>query len=98
MSTLLLNRENIGRFIEAVTVNGKLVVEDGEDHMKLLRLARAYLKTVKASINYVIKGVSHGDASKRLYNILPDYVYLETAYKMLRPLYHLRLEATQSVR
>nr|WP_202945690.1 hypothetical protein [Thermogladius calderae] len=81
MSTLLLNRENIGRLIEAVAVNGKLVVEDGEDYMKLLRLARAYSKTVKASVNYVIKGVSHSDTSKRLYSILPDYVYLETAYK-----------------
>jgi len=74
LSTLLLNRENIEQFIESVTVNGKQVVEGRKDYMKLLRLARAYSKTAKASINYIIRGVSHSGASKHLYNVLPDYV------------------------
>lgn len=86
MSTLLLSRENIEQLIEAVTVNGELVVENNEDCMKLARLARAYSKTVKAMVNYVIRGVSHTTATKQLYNILPDYVYLETAYKNAKAL------------
>jgi predicted transposase len=81
LSTLLLNRENIEQLIEAVTVNGKLIVENKEDYTRLVRLARAYSKAVKAMINYVIRGVSHTEATKRLYNVLPNYVYLETAYK-----------------
>lgn len=81
MSTLLLTRENIAEFIEAVTVSGKLVIENPEDHMKLVRLARAYSKAVKAMINLVLKGVPQVEVCRKLYNILPNYVYLETAYK-----------------
>lgn len=82
MSTLLLlSRENIEQLIEVATVNGKLVVEGREDYMKLVRLARAYSKAVKAMINYVIRGTSHVEATKQLYNLLPNYIYLETAYK-----------------
>ena len=70
MSTLLLSRENVEQLIEAVTVNGKLVVEDKEDYMKLVRLTRAYPKAVKAMINYIVRDVLHTDATKQLYNIL----------------------------
>jgi len=81
LSTLLLTRENIAEFIKAVTINGKLVIENPEDHMKLVRLARAYFKAVKAMINLVLKGAPQTEACRKLYNILPNYVYLETAYK-----------------
>ena len=81
MSTLLLTRDNIFELVEAVTVNGKLIIEDPVDHMKLVKLARAYSKAVKAMINSILKGVPQSEALKTAYNILPNYVYLETAYK-----------------
>jgi predicted transposase len=81
LSTLLLSRDNIEDFVEAVTINGKLVVENSEDYMKLVRLSRAYSKAVKAMINLVLRDIQHTEACRRLYNILPNYVYLETAYK-----------------
>ncbi len=64
-----------------VTINGKLVIDDAQDHMKLVRLARAYAEAVRKSLNLVWSDVSHKDAAKLLYNVLPNYVYLETAYK-----------------
>ncbi|MEM1611441.1 MAG: hypothetical protein QXQ57_07350 [Sulfolobales archaeon] len=67
MSTQLLSRENIEQLIEAVTVNGKLVVENNEDCMKLVRLARAYSKTVKAMINYIIREQPRGRNSIYMY-------------------------------
>jgi len=81
LSTLLLSRDNIAEFVEAVTVNGKLVIENPDDYMKLVRLARAYSKAVKAMINLVLRDIPHNEACRKLYNILPNYVYLETAYK-----------------
>jgi len=64
-----------------VTINGKLVVDNPLGHMKLTRLARAYAEAVKRTLNFVWKGYSHRKVTKLLYNILPSYVYLETAYK-----------------
>lgn len=64
-----------------VTINGKLVVDDPLDHMKLIRLARTYATAVRRSLNFIWKGYSHKGRTKSLYNILPNYVYLETAYK-----------------
>ena len=64
-----------------VTINGKLVVDNSLDHMKLIRLARAYMNVVRKSLNLIWKGYSHKEATKLLYTILPNYVYLESAYK-----------------
>ncbi len=64
-----------------VTINGKLVVDDPLDHMKLVKLARAYASAVRKLLNLIWGGHSHKEATKLLYNILPNYVYLETAYK-----------------
>ncbi len=64
-----------------VTINGKLVVDNPLDHMKLVRLARAYADAVRKSLNFIWKGYSHKEATKLLYDMLPNYVYLETAYK-----------------
>jgi len=64
-----------------VTINGKLVLDNPLDHMKLVRLARAYSIVVRKSLNLIWGGHSHKEATKLLYNILPNYVYLETAFK-----------------
>jgi len=64
-----------------VTVNGKLVVDDPLDHMKLVRLARTYASVVRKSLNLIWGGRTHKEVTKLLYNILPNYVYLETAFK-----------------
>ncbi len=64
-----------------VTINGKLVINNPLDHMKLVRLARAYADAVRKSLNLVWKGYSHKEATKLLYDTLPNYIYLETAYK-----------------
>ncbi len=64
-----------------VTVNGKLVVDNSLDYMKLVRLARAYASVVRKSLNLIWRGCTHKEATKLLYGILPNYVYLETAFK-----------------
>ena len=64
-----------------VTINGKLVIDNSLDHMKLTRLARAYAEAVRKSLNLVWRSYSHKEATKLLYDTLPNYVYLETAYK-----------------
>ena len=64
-----------------VTVNGKLVVDNSLDYMKLVRLARAYASAVRKSLNLVWRGCTHKEVTKLLYGILPSYVYLETAFK-----------------
>jgi len=64
-----------------VTINGKLVVNNPLDHIKLIRLARAYANAVRKSLNLLWMGYSHKEATKLLYNLLPNYVYLETAFK-----------------
>lgn len=81
MSSLLLTRDNIGEFIEAVTVNGGLVVDDPGGLGRLVWLARVYAKAVKAMVNHVVRGVPCSEAYKQVYDLLPDYVYLETACK-----------------
>ena len=64
-----------------VTVNGKLVIDSPPDHMKLVRLARIYASVVRKSLNLIWGGRTHKEVTKLLYNILPNYVYLETAFK-----------------
>jgi len=63
-----------------VTINGKLVVEDSVDRMKLVRLARAYSDVVRRMLNMVWRNYNHTEVTE-LYDMLPNYVYLETAYK-----------------
>ncbi len=64
-----------------VTVNGKLAIDSPPDHMKLVRLARTYASVVRKSLNLIWGGCTHKEVTKILYNILPNYVYLETAFK-----------------
>ena len=64
-----------------VTINGKLVIDDPLDHMKLVRLARTYSNVVRQTLNLIWSGYTHKETTKLLYDTLPNYVYLETAYK-----------------
>ncbi len=67
-----------------VTINAKLIVDTPLDHMKLIRLARSYADAVRKSLNLIWKNYSHKEATKMLYGVLPNYIYLETAYKNAR--------------
>ena len=66
---------------EFITINGKLVIDNPQDHMRLIRLARAYADAIRKTLNLIWKGYTHKEATKLLYNVLPNYVYLETAFK-----------------
>lgn len=57
------------------------MIDDIHDHMRLIRLARAYAEVVRRSLNLVWSDISHKEATKLLYNLLLNYVYLDTAYK-----------------
>ncbi len=73
--------ENDNPLITHVTVIGKLIPNNSQDYMKLVRLAWSFKKAVEQMIREIINGVSMKDATKKLYNVLPNYVYLESAYK-----------------
>jgi len=83
-STKIITRENANEIIKAITINGKLIVESPQDYMKLCRLARAYSKAVRAMLKYVKQNTNHKTATKKLYDIIPNYMYLETAYKQAK--------------
>ena len=79
MSTQRLS--SVEELIPHVTVIGKLLPETPEDYMKLVRLAWSFKRTVELMVREVVNGTSMKDATKKLYRILPNYVYLESAYK-----------------
>ncbi|RLE54220.1 MAG: hypothetical protein DRJ40_11455 [Thermoprotei archaeon] len=79
MSTLRLS--SVEELIPHVTVIGKLLPETPEDYMKLVRLAWSFRKAVELMIREVVNGASMKDATKKLYQMLPNYIYLESAYK-----------------
>jgi len=81
---VLITKDNVKELFVALTVNGKLAIEDPVAHMKLCKLARAFSKTVKAMLKYVKQDIDHKTATKGLYNILPNYIYLESAYKQAK--------------
>ena len=74
------NPRALGNY-EFVTINGKLVIDNPLNRMKLVRLVRAYANAVRKSLNLIWMSYSHKKATKLLYNQLPNYVYLETAFK-----------------
>ena len=82
--TMVINARNVDRVISHVTVTGTLLTESPEDAMKLARLMRAYREAVRAMLNYVWRGHSHVEAAKALHDRLPNYVYLETAFKQAK--------------
>jgi hypothetical protein len=81
LSSLLLTRGTVGEFIEAVTVNGSLVVGNPVSLGRAVWLARVYARAVKAMVNHVVRGVPCSKVCKHVYDLLPDCVYLETACK-----------------
>jgi len=73
--------EPINPLITHVTVIGKLIPHSNENYMKLTRLAWSFRRVVELMVREVANGTSMKDATKKLYSILPNYVYLESAYK-----------------
>jgi len=67
--------------IPHVTVIGKLIPETSDDYMKLMRLVWSFKRAEELMIREVVNGTSMKDATKKLHRILPNYVYLESAYK-----------------
>jgi len=73
--------EPVNPLITHATVVGKLVLETSDNHMKLARLAWSFRRAVELMVREVTNGTSVKDAVKKLYNTLPNYIYLESAYK-----------------
>ena len=81
MSILKPSEHLVEKSIPHVTIIGRLVPESAEDHMKLARLAWSFRKAVDLMVREVANGTSMKDATKKLYHVLPNYIYLESAYK-----------------
>ena len=79
MSTLRLS--NVEELIPHVTVIGKLLPETPEDYMKLARLAWSFRRAVELMVREEVNGTSMEDTVKKLYQTLPNYIYLESAHK-----------------
>jgi predicted transposase len=76
---IICSREALENF-QFVTVNGKVIFEKD----KIVRIARAYSQVVKSAIKPLFDGKSVDELTKEFYNILPNYVYLETALKQAK--------------
>jgi len=72
---------SVEELISHVTVIGKVIPETINDYMKLVRLAWSFKRVVDLMIREVINNAFMKDATKKLYQILPNYIYLESAYK-----------------
>jgi len=79
--TMEVTRDNVGAVLSHVAVKGRLEPEGFEDGAKLARLMRAFRDAVRAMLNHIWAGLGPIEAARRLYSVIPDYVYLETAYK-----------------
>ncbi|MFP3234486.1 MAG: hypothetical protein RXR08_12745 [Sulfolobaceae archaeon] len=77
---LIGSREALENF-QFVTINGKVIFEDKD---KIVRIARAYSQVVKSAIRPLFDGKSVDELTKEFYNILPNYIYLETALKQAK--------------
>jgi len=79
-SRIIGSKEALDNF-QFVTVNGKVIFEDKD---RVVRIARAYSQVVKSAIKPLFDGKSVDELTKEFYNILPNYIYLETALKQAR--------------
>jgi transposase, putative, N-terminal domain len=79
-SKLIGSTEALDNF-QFVTINGKVIFEDKD---KVVRIARAYSQVLKSAIKPLFDGKSVDELTKEFYNILPNYVYLETALKQAK--------------
>jgi len=64
-----------------VTINGRVLFNEKE---RVVRIARAYSQVVKSAIRPLFDGKSVDELTKEFYNILPNYIYLETALKQAK--------------
>jgi len=79
-SRIIGSKEALDNF-QFVTVNGKVIFEDKD---RVVRIARAYSQVVKSAIRPLFDGKSVDELTKEFYNVLPNYVYLETALKQAK--------------
>jgi predicted transposase len=77
---LIGSREALENF-QFVTINGRVLFNEKE---RVVRIARAYSQVVKSTIKPLFDGKSVDELTKEFYNILPNYVYLETALKQAK--------------
>ncbi|MEJ2776217.1 hypothetical protein WIW90_08370 [Sulfolobaceae archaeon RB850M] len=74
------SKEALDNF-QFVTINGRVLFNEKE---RVVRIARAYSQVVKSAIRPLFDGKSIDELAKEFYNILPNYVYLETALKQAK--------------
>jgi transposase, putative, N-terminal domain len=77
---IFCSREALENF-QFVTINGRVLFNEKE---RLVRIARAFSQVVKSAIRPLFDGKSMDELTKEFYNILPNYVYLETALKQAK--------------
>ena len=64
-----------------VTINGRVLFNEKE---RVVRIARAYSQVVKSAIRPLFDGKSIDELTKEFYNVLLNYIYLETALKQAK--------------
>jgi predicted transposase len=77
---IICSREALENF-QFVTINGRVLFNEKE---RVVRIARAYSQVVKSAIRPLFDGKSVDELTKEFYNVLPNYVYLETALKQAK--------------
>jgi IS605 OrfB family transposase len=77
---IICSREALENF-QFVTINGRVLFNEKE---RVVRIARAYSQVVKSAIKPLFDGKSVDELTKEFYNVLPNYVYLETALKQAK--------------
>jgi predicted transposase len=77
---IICSREALESF-QFVTVNGRVLFNEKE---RVVRIARAYSQVVKSAIRPLFDGKSIDELTKEFYDVLPNYVYLETALKQAK--------------
>jgi predicted transposase len=77
---IICSREALENF-QFVTINGRVLFNEKE---RVVRIARAYSQVVKSAIKPLFNGKSVDELTKEFYDVLPNYVYLETALKQAK--------------
>lgn len=90
-SKLIGSKEALDNF-QFVTINGKVVFDEKE---RVVRIARAYSQVVKSAIKPLFDGKSIDELTKEFYNVLPNYVYLDTALKQAKTIVEGLLETEE---
>jgi predicted transposase len=80
MIRIIGSKEALENF-QFVTINGRVLFNEKG---RVVRIARAYSQVVKSAIRPLFDGKSIDELTKEFYNILPNYIYLETALKQAK--------------